>query len=137
MTGRKTSTKSATRTHSAADPRVGKLLSALRTNPRLAPTVAAYEKDADQPGRRFGKNGLKTRAGKLFALFTQNTLVVKLPNERVAALVEDGVAPGPLRWRCCASPHVTPGWSGRTCGPRHEGLKGLARAGARRSIRLG
>ena len=62
-----------------------------RADPKLAPVVAAYEKDATKPGRTFGKNGLKTKAGKLFALFTQETLVVKLPNERVDALVEEGI----------------------------------------------
>jgi hypothetical protein len=39
--------------------------------------------------RKFGSNGLKVD-GKLFALFTQGTLVVKLPKERVAALVAKG-----------------------------------------------
>ncbi|MGA7119621.1 MAG: hypothetical protein WBY94_05955, partial [Polyangiaceae bacterium] len=34
---------------------------------------------------------LKTKGGKLFALFTQDTLVVKLPNERVAGLVASGI----------------------------------------------
>jgi len=40
--------------------------------------------------RRFGSNGLKVN-GKLFALFTQGTLVVKLRKERVANLVASGV----------------------------------------------
>jgi hypothetical protein len=58
---------------------------------KLAPIVAAYEKDLAEPGRKFGKNGLKGKSGKLFALFTQGTLVVKLPNERVAAIDAQGV----------------------------------------------
>lgn len=74
-----------------ADPRVRKLLDALRADPKLAPLVAAYEKELAEPGRKFGKNGLKARSGKLFALFTRGTLVVKLPNERVAALDAQGV----------------------------------------------
>ncbi len=72
-----------------ADPRIADLLKMLRRAPKLAATVEAYEKQAAEPGRRFGKNGLKTKDGKLFALFTQDTLVVKLPNERVVSLVAD------------------------------------------------
>jgi hypothetical protein len=71
--------------------RVCKLLDQLSKAPKLAPIVAAYQKHVNDPGRKFGKNGLKTKGGKLFALFTQGTLVVKLPNDRVAALVEQGV----------------------------------------------
>jgi hypothetical protein len=67
-----------------------KLLAACRADSKLAPIVAAYEKQVGEPGRKFGKNGLKVN-GKLFALFTQQTLVVKLPHERVAALVAQGV----------------------------------------------
>jgi hypothetical protein len=73
-----------------ADPRVQKLLGQLRADAKLAPIVLAYEKDAIKPGRKFGKNGLKTKAGQLFALFTQGTLVVKLPKDRVTALVDAG-----------------------------------------------
>ncbi len=75
----------------APDPRVTALLRALRRDPTLASVVDAYEKEGATPGRKFGKNALKTRDGKLFALFTQDSLVVKLPNERVAALVAEGV----------------------------------------------
>jgi hypothetical protein len=67
------------------DPRVGKLLAALRTDPKLVPTLDAFEKAKGQPGRKFGSNGLKV-GGKLFALFTQETLVVKLPKARVSEL---------------------------------------------------
>jgi hypothetical protein len=73
------------------DRRVAAFLRALRAEPKLRPVVTAYEKEGATPGRKFGKNGLKTKTGKLFALFTQGTLVVKLPNERAAALVEAGV----------------------------------------------
>ncbi|MGD0678757.1 MAG: hypothetical protein ABSC94_25405 [Polyangiaceae bacterium] len=67
------------------------LLDELRADPELAPVVAAYERDLAEPGRRFGKNGLKAKGGKLFVLFTQGTLVVKLPNERVDALDAQGI----------------------------------------------
>ena len=53
--------------------------------------MSAYERQAAESGRKFGKNGLKTKGGKLFALFTQGTLVLKLPKDCVAALVEQGV----------------------------------------------
>ena len=68
---------------SAKDPRVDKLLRALRSDPKLAPIVDAFEK-SKPGGRKFGSNGLKVD-GKLFALFTQGTLVVKLPKDRVIA----------------------------------------------------
>lgn len=72
------------------DPRVGELLASLRANPALAPMVDAFEEAKGQPGRKFGSNGLKVD-GKLFALFTQSTLVVKLPKDRVAELVASKV----------------------------------------------
>ena len=75
----------------ATDARVAALLKALRADPELAPAVDAYGKQVGESGRKFGKNGLKTEGGKLFALFTQGTLVVKLPSERVATLVAQGV----------------------------------------------
>ncbi len=81
----------AAKSAAAADRRIATLLKALRANPKLATVVDAYEKQAAERGRGFGKNGLKTKSGKLFALFTQGTLVVKLPNERVADLVASGV----------------------------------------------
>jgi TfoX/Sxy family transcriptional regulator of competence genes len=70
---------------SAKDPRVDRLLRTLRSDPKLAPIIDAFEK-TKPGGRKFGSNGLKV-GGKLFALFTQGTLVVKLPKDRVAALV--------------------------------------------------
>ena len=73
----------------AKDGRVDKLLRALRSDPKLAPIVDAFEKTKPS-ARKFGSNGLKVD-GKLFALFTQGTLIVKLPKERVAALVAAGV----------------------------------------------
>jgi hypothetical protein len=68
----------------SGDPRVTKLLKAFKADPHLAPVVDAFE--ASKGARKFGSNGLKVN-GKLFALFTQGTLVVKLPKVRVAALV--------------------------------------------------
>jgi hypothetical protein len=64
------------------------LLAALRKDRDLAPSVREME-DA-KGGRKFGSNGLKVK-GKLFVLFTQGTLVVKLPKARVAELVDAGV----------------------------------------------
>jgi hypothetical protein len=68
-----------------ADPRVGRLLGALKADPDLAPSVADLQARQAAGDRKFGSNGLKVQ-GRLFALFTQETLVVKLPRERVAAL---------------------------------------------------
>jgi len=50
------------------------------------------EKRVEAPSptrRRFGSNGLKTK-GKIFAMLAQETVVVKLPRERVDALVAAG-----------------------------------------------
>jgi hypothetical protein len=68
------------------DPRVAKLLASLRGDPKFASVIDAFEEAKGQLGRKFGSNGLKVN-GKLFALFTQETLVVKLPKDRVAELV--------------------------------------------------
>jgi hypothetical protein len=76
---------------SSAARRTAALLAALRADPKLAAVVDAFESSRGAGGgRTFGSNGLKV-GGKLFALFTQDTLVVKLPKARVAALIEDGV----------------------------------------------
>jgi hypothetical protein len=85
-------TRSPARASSAgADVRVAELLSSLRADKTFAPVVSDYDGRTAEAGRRtFGSNGLKVR-GKLFALFTQGTLVVKLSKERVAALVGEGV----------------------------------------------
>jgi hypothetical protein len=73
------------------DRRVERLLGALSQDRALASSVREFEKGRVAGGRRkFGSNGLKAD-GKLFALFTQDTLVVKLANNRVSALVEAGV----------------------------------------------
>jgi hypothetical protein len=73
------------------DRRVGALLDRLRSDPKLVPVVCAYEESANPTGaRKFGSNGLKVN-GKLFALFTQGTLIVKLPKDRVAELVASKV----------------------------------------------
>jgi hypothetical protein len=68
------------------DPRAVALIAALRADPRLAAVARGFEAARAAPSRKFGSNGLKVN-GKLFALFTQGTLVVKLPRDRVAALV--------------------------------------------------
>jgi hypothetical protein len=75
----------------AANAEVAKVIEAFLADPELAPIATAFveTKDAGQ-GRKFGSNGLKVN-GKLFALFTQGTLVVKLPKARVAALVDEKV----------------------------------------------
>jgi hypothetical protein len=74
-------------TDASDDPRVTKLMTALKADPRLAPIMEAYKANKTlASGRKFGSNGLKVN-GKLFALFTQGTIVVKLPKERVVALV--------------------------------------------------
>lgn len=75
---------------SSNDHRFAKLLQDLSADPKLAPIVREFESRAGAAARRFGSNGLKVN-GKLFALFTQGTLVVKLPPDRVAALVAMGV----------------------------------------------
>jgi hypothetical protein len=73
----------------ARDARVAKLLDGLRADPKLAAVVRDFERRAATAAgaRKFGSNGLKA-GDKLFALFTQGTLVVKLPKERVAELVD-------------------------------------------------
>ena len=72
------------------DARVRKLLEALRADPKIAPAVVEFETNREAAGsRKFGSNGLKAN-GKLFALFTQGTLVVKLPKDRVAGLIAQG-----------------------------------------------
>jgi|SRR5450432_3243331 len=72
------------------DPRVAKLLVSFRADPTLAPIVDAFEEAKGQARRKFGSNGLKAN-GKLFALFTQGTLIVKLRKDRVAELVASKV----------------------------------------------
>jgi hypothetical protein len=72
------------------DPRIEELLRAFEGRPKLAPIARAFKESKKTGGRKFGSNGLKVGT-KLFALFAQGTLVVKLPSERVSALVAAGV----------------------------------------------
>jgi TfoX/Sxy family transcriptional regulator of competence genes len=74
----------------APDPRLRKLIEAFRADPKLRAIAEAFDASSacSQP-RKFGSNGLKVN-GKLFALFAQGTLVVKLPKARVDALVVKG-----------------------------------------------
>jgi TfoX/Sxy family transcriptional regulator of competence genes len=86
-------TTTSARVPSSTDPdrRVAALLDELLSEEEFIPVVRAYKESASATGtRKFGSNGLKVN-GKLFALFTQGTLVVKLPNERVAELVASKV----------------------------------------------
>jgi hypothetical protein len=94
------------------DPRIDALLAAMQKRPALRPIARAYEVSSAAPGgRTFGKNALKVK-GKLVALFTQGTLVVKLPPARVTELVATKVgvpfAPSPRRtmkgWLTVTSP---------------------------------
>jgi hypothetical protein len=80
----------AKKTADASDPRVDALIAKLRADRAIAPSVREWEAGRAAPGRAFGKNGLKVN-GKLFALFTQGTLVVKLPKARVVELTESAV----------------------------------------------
>jgi hypothetical protein len=85
---KRVATRRATITSAPADARIRKLIDAFRADPVLAPAVAAFEAPSGAP-RRFGSNGLKVN-GKLFALFTRGTLVLKLPKARVATLIAEG-----------------------------------------------
>jgi hypothetical protein len=68
------------------DQRFLALLDELAEDRKFAPVLKAYYAGKKEGGRKFGSNGLKVN-GKLFALSTKGTLVVKLPKERVAELV--------------------------------------------------
>jgi hypothetical protein len=97
-----------------ADPRVVRLMKALDADPEFAPSVRDLEARRASGERKFGSNGLKVN-GKLYALFTQETLVVKLPRARVAALVAAKVGkpfdPGHGRvmkeWLAVTSPNAS------------------------------
>jgi len=101
----------------APDPRVRKLIETFRADPTLRAVAETFDASStsSQP-RKFGSNGLKVN-GKLFALFTQETLVVKLPKAQVDALVAKGDGkpfdPGHGRlvkeWLTIVSPKVS--WS--------------------------
>jgi TfoX/Sxy family transcriptional regulator of competence genes len=96
------------------DARVSALLAAFRADRQLAPVARDFEAARASGRRMFGANGLKVR-GKLFALFTQGTLVVKLPRARVEELVAAKVGkpfdPGHGRlmkeWLAVASPRAS------------------------------
>lgn len=47
------------------------------------------DRDVEQSGKGFGSDALKVR-GKIFAMLAQGRLVVKLPRQRVDALVASG-----------------------------------------------
>jgi len=90
---KKTSTKArkAVDASTNEDRRFVKLLQDLSSDPQFVPIVREFEnRPKTEAARKFGSNGLKMN-GKLFALFTQGTLVVKLSHDRVAALVAEGV----------------------------------------------
>jgi hypothetical protein len=75
---------------SSNEEKIEKLLRGLKADPRFVPIVGEFENRVKTPRGKFGSNGLKVN-GKLFALFTQGTLVVKLPRVRVLSLVAEGV----------------------------------------------
>jgi hypothetical protein len=58
---------------------------------RYAALVEAFlgDRDVEQSGRGFGSDALKVR-GKIFAMLAGERLVVKLPRQRVDALVASG-----------------------------------------------
>lgn len=86
----KTSTKSKKATAvSSYERQIEKLLRNLSADPRLVGIVSEFENRRKMASRKFGSNGLKVN-GKLFALFTQSTIVVKLPPARVSILVGQG-----------------------------------------------
>jgi hypothetical protein len=62
--------------------RFAELVSALSGQPGVSPPDASG-------GRRFGSTALKV-GGSIFAMLTRGDVVVKLPAERVTALVADG-----------------------------------------------
>lgn len=103
---KKTTAKTTTKTKSAkkttakkttADaPRVAEqvyidtIFKAFEKDRRLKPVIEGFvtDKAAASGRRRFGSNALKVN-GKLFLLFTQGTIVVKLPKERIDELVAE------------------------------------------------
>jgi hypothetical protein len=68
----------------APDERFTAIVEALRGNPDVT-----YGADEPQGKNRFGSSGLKI-GGKLFAMLAGGRLVVKLPRQRVDALVASG-----------------------------------------------
>jgi hypothetical protein len=70
-----------------AEDRFAALVAAFAEDPRVAPPDPTA-------GRRFGSDALKVD-GSIFAMCVQGALVLKLPRDRVSALVADGVC-GPF-----------------------------------------
>lgn len=71
---------------STAEARFAKVVNALKDSPGVTPPLAA-----PQSRQRFGSSGLKVK-DKLFAMISsKGKFVVKLPRERVDALVDSGV----------------------------------------------
>jgi hypothetical protein len=92
---RKTSTKSKKAAGvSSYERQLEELLHDLSADPRLVGIVREFKNRAKTASRKFGSNGLKVN-GRLFALFTQGTLVVKLPPARVSILVGQGELANP------------------------------------------
>jgi TfoX/Sxy family transcriptional regulator of competence genes len=72
------------------DRRFVALCKTLATDPRYAGTLSEHAANRASPTkRRFGSNALKVN-GKIFAMMSQDTLVVKLPRARVDELVDGG-----------------------------------------------
>jgi hypothetical protein len=70
-----------------ADARFVALCKALAADPKYAGAIGEHAANRVSPARRrFGSNALKVN-GKIFAMMSQGTLVVKLPRARVDELV--------------------------------------------------
>jgi hypothetical protein len=61
-------------------------------DPDFAPVVAAFKRDRGVAlGKMFSSKAVLNANGKIFAMFVKGDLVVKLPKDRVGALVAAGV----------------------------------------------
>jgi hypothetical protein len=70
--------------------RFARVVAAFAGEPRLAPIAKAYAAEQARGGaRKFGSDALKVK-GKMFAFLSRDRLVLKLPRERVGALVAAG-----------------------------------------------
>lgn len=69
-----------------AEERFAVLVDALAAEPSVTPP--------DVSSRRFGSSALKVN-GSIFAMLTRGRLVVKLPRDRVSALIQEGIG-GPF-----------------------------------------
>src|SRR5215469_8082596 len=74
---------------SSNEEKIKELLRDLKGDRRFAAIVSEFENRVKTARGKFGSNGLKVN-GKLFALFAQSTLVVKLPPASVSRLVAEG-----------------------------------------------